>query len=693
MLKTCRNLRQNGYGKLLLKNLYLLLNNKNMKKILLIFSCLAVFCSLNAQSFKDSFDSYTAGSYLTQDNHKYRTWLNGTGKDVQISDARAHSGKNSIYFSSSLSAGGPTDIILPFGGQYNTGNFTLEMWIYVDNGHVGYFNIQADSVEGQVWAMEFNMFSDGTYDLINTASGTLLSGSYTQGGWQDVKLNIDLSHNAWELLINNTSQGKFINSYNQVASLDIYAKDSSSFYIDDLSYNYSAPVLTNLDAAVLSIGNIQSVAGQSSYPSVLVRNLGKTTITSCNLSFAYNSDTIKSSFTGLSLNTGDTATLTFTSPILLVAGSNIGTATVFDVNGSLNDSVASDDSKSIVIDPIIPATDKLVIAEEATGTWCGWCVRGIVYIGNMVSKYGQFIQPIVVHNNDPMVDTPYDAIMATKITGFPTVIVDRTYTVDPSLIESNFLSRLKVAPHAVIHNGGQFNQSTDQLKVSLTTKFNQAVAGSGYRIACVIVEDGVSGTGTTWDQHNYYSGGGYGPMGGFENLPPYVAGLKFDHVARVISPGFYGNPNSYPASVSAGDSFTHDFLFNISNYNSANIHIVGMLIAPDGSIDNGSTATISQATANGYLTGTFVAGIRTLDGPDAMQIYPNPANDIINISGFRGKGMISISDISGKMLLNQEMNFNGSDNSISVGGLSDGVYLLQIRTDNEIHTSKIIISR
>lgn len=664
-----------------------------MKRILLVLSCLSMFCSLKAQSFIDSFDSYTAGSYLTQDNSKYRTWLNGSGKDVKISNAKAHSGNNSLYFSSTLTTGGPSDIILPFGGTYNTGKFTLEMWVYVDAGKTGYFNLQANATEGQVWAMELIMHSNGYYNLVNTADGDLVTGTYSQGGWQDIKLNIDLNVNVWELLINNKSQGKFANSYNQVSSMDIYAMDSSSFYLDDVSYTYTSPTLTNLDGAVLKIGNIKPLAGQASYPSILVRNLGSSTITSCDLSFLYNSNTVKSSFSGLNLKTGDTATLTLTSPVLLISGSNTGTATISNVNGSAHDSDATDDSKSIVIDPIVPATDKLVIAEEATGTWCGWCVRGVVFVGNMVSKYGQFIQPIVVHNGDPMVDTAYDAVMATLVSGFPTVKVDRAYSVDPSLIESNFLARLVAPPHAVIHNGASYNASASQLKVSLTTKFNQSLSGNGYRIACVLIEDGLSGIGTSWEQHNYYSGGGNGVMGGFENQPTYVP-MVFDHVARAISPGFYGHPNSYPASVSSGDSFTHDFTFDISRFNSANLHIVGMLIAPDGTIDNGSTTTISQAVANGYQSGTQVEGIKTFQGPDALlSVYPNPANNLIHITGVNGHGLVSITDISGKVVFTKEMSFNSTENNISLGSLSEGVYLIHIQTNNEMHTSKLIISR
>ncbi|MDE6279924.1 MAG: hypothetical protein K2M05_08110, partial [Paramuribaculum sp.] len=57
-----------------------------------------------------------------------------------------------------------------------------------------------------------------------------------------------------------------------------------------------------------------------------------------------------------------------------------------------------------------------VVVEEGTGTWCGWCPRGIVGMEKMVNKYpdGTYI-PIAVHGRDIMQVESYIPL----VTGFP----------------------------------------------------------------------------------------------------------------------------------------------------------------------------------------------------------------------------------------------------------------------------------
>ena len=59
-------------------------------------------------------------------------------------------------------------------------------------------------------------------------------------------------------------------------------------------------------------------------------------------------------------------------------------------------------------------------------------------------------------------------------------------------------------------------------------------------MAVVIVEDSVRGTASGYAQANYYSGGGNGPMGGYENLPSTIPAsqMTYNHVARVLAGGF-----------------------------------------------------------------------------------------------------------------------------------------------------------
>ncbi len=665
-----------------------------MKKLFLLLSILLSSVNvLFAQNFSDDFESYKAGDYLAQSNSKWTTWANkpGTSQDVQVSNANAHSGNNSIYFSSSLSAGGPVDEVLPFGSVINTGSFALEMLMYIDKSKPAYFNLQANSTPGQKWSMEIYMNSDSSFIITNT-DGSLLSGTYPQGKWIDVKLAINFNTNTWELFINNTSKGTFANTVNQIASMDIYSYPNSSFYVDDVSFTSTPYTLQNTNGAAVNLTNTKGLEGQSVIPRAYIRNVGKNTITSCDISLLYNGNTISKSISGIALSSLDTYSV-FLSPIQLASSSSNAVLTISNVNGAGKDNDTTDDSKTFIINPIIPAPGKLVIGEEFTGTWCGFCPRGTVFLDYMTKKYGKYFQGIAVHDNDPMALSGYDGVSSTFIKSYPTIMTNRMDTMDPSAVEVLFLNKITTAPFGTIVNGATYVKDSNLLKVSLTTTFATNLSGD-YRIACVLTEDSVRGTGTGYDQHNYYSGGSLGPMGGFEKLanPVPAADMVYNHVSRIIAPNFYGLKNSFPSSIVSGTNYNLIFKFDVGAYNVNNLHIVGILFNPNGTINNGSSTTLSEAEANGFQSVGQVAGIEQMLMNPNIHIYPNPAADYLYISGLKGKEKIVITDISGKELLY----FNTVSNdqtSVPISTLSNGFYLIKIISNDNVFSSKILIQK
>lgn len=391
-----------------------------MKKIYLAFSlAICISLNVNGQTFSDNFDSYTAGSYLAQSNSTWKTWANtpGGADDVKISSAKAKSGSNSLYFSSTAAKGGPSDIVLPFGGNYNTGSINISMNMFVDNLKKGYFNIQEQTLVGKGWSVDINFDSLGKFNLVNTTAGFLMEGSYTQNVWMKVEFNINLNTNTWDFLIDGVSKGKFQNTYRQLASIDIYPTQNSSYYIDDVSYTYTPFTLPTLNASVTFIDKVVGkLASQVVIPQVEIRNVGTTTITTANIELLYNGVTQTKSVTGLSLASLATTMVPMTSAITILKDTSTVYATVKMVNGVTDDN-ASDNTKTIFLHPVTPAIGKMVVAEEATGTWCQWCPRGAVFLKNMSEKYNGLIVGIAVHNNDPMLNWNYDKGMGPRITG------------------------------------------------------------------------------------------------------------------------------------------------------------------------------------------------------------------------------------------------------------------------------------
>ncbi len=666
-----------------------------MKKFLFTALMMAFGSIAFAQTFSDSFETYKSGDYLAQSNSKWTTWGNkpGTSQDVKVTNVKSHSGNNSIYFTSNQTGGGPTDVVLPFGGQLNTGSFVLEMWMYVESGKPAYFNIQTNSTPGVKWSIEMYMNADSTF-IINNTDGALLTGTYPQGKWIDLKLSMNLNSSTWELFINNTSKGSFINTVNQIASLDLYSYQGSSFYVDDINYNYTPVSLTNLNAAAINLTNTTGLAGQTVIPRAYLRNLGKSIISSCDVSVNYNGNTITKSLSGLNIASTDSFSTDITAGIQLASSNSNAVLTVSNINGLGKDNDTTDDAISVAVNPLIPAAGKMVIAEEFTGTWCGYCPRGAVFLDYMANKYGKYFQGIAVHNNDPMSTDDYNGVSQTFIKSYPTIMTNRMDTIDPLVVEANFLKNIVIPPVGTIVNGAEYNKDSALLRVSLTVTFNANETGA-YRMACVLAEDSVTGTSTGYDQHNYYSGGSIGIMGGYEKLtnPVPAKDMVYNHVARIIAPSFYGLNTGLPSSIVAGTPYNLIYKFSVSAYNVNHLHIAGLLFKPDGTIDNGSSTTLSEAETNGFQSVGTLAGINeNIPSAQKLSIYPNPASDRINISGITGNEKIYITDMSGKEVLSYT-NASSFTASIPINALNNGIYIVKVICANEVYSTKVMIQK
>lgn len=613
-----------------------------MKKIAtLTLGCLLSLTAVQAQTFSDDFESYTTGIALGPQSPDWRTWggAGGGADDANVitTDNHTVAGSKSIYFSSTSSTGGPQDVVLPFtsGAPLNTGQFNFKTWFKVPTSKTAYFNFQGNSTMGNLYVLDCWMTATGTIQIQNT--GTIVAtGTFPAGAWFELEINANFNSNSWELLINGVSQGTWSNASNQVWGIDYYPADAqASFWIDDVSYNVTPYTLPALNAAgnLLNISN--GLVGSTRLPAVTVRNLGTGVINSFDISITQNGGApVVKNVTGLSLASLASTIQTYTVPFTLVAGTNTFVATISNVNGAGADGDPSDDVLTTVLNPVTPAAGKMVVAEEATGTWCQWCPRGAVYMDAMDVKYSGFIAPIAVHNGDPMTVTAYDSGIGALIGGYPSALVDRLPEIDPSAIETDFLSRIVVAPKAFVVNGATYNTTTRVLNVSVTYT-NQATLTGNYKAICVITENDVTGT-TGYAQSNAYSGGGAGPMGGFELLanPVPASQMVYDFVARFISPDFTGTPNAQGTTTGVGGVFTWTYTFTLpASYDDSQIHIVGMLVDPTGKIENADYTTIAEAVANGYVSGSGVGVNDIASAPDAqVTVYPNPSAGITNIS-------------------------------------------------------------
>jgi hypothetical protein len=680
-----------------------------MKKITTItLGCILALSSSKAQTFSDSFETYTVTTpLLGVQSPNWRTWsstVGGGSEDVPVvtTDNHTPAGSKSIYFSSTLSTGGPSDVVLPFTSTtpLSTGQFTFTSWFKIPTGKNGYFNFQGNATLGNQYALDCFMTATGAINIEN--SGTqVATGTHPFGAWFQVTILANLNTNTWELLVNGVSQSVWSNTINQIWGMDIYPTDaSSSYWVDDVSYNVAPYTLPALNGALNLIGITNGLVGQTKNPSITVRNLGTSVINSFSLAISHNGGApVVQSVSGLSLASLTSTVINIATPFTLTAGSNAFSSTITNVNGLGADGDATDNIISKTLTPVTPALGKVVVAEEGTGTWCQWCPRGAVFMDAMNSKYAGYFAPIAVHNGDPMTITSYNAAIGGLISGYPSAIVDRLPEIDPSGIETDFLTRIVIAPKAFVVNGATYNSVTRVLNVSVKSTIQTAITGN-YKVACVLTEDSVKGTGASYNQSNAYAGGASGVMGGFELLgnPVPASIMKYDHVARFISPSFAGYPAT-GASASAGAIFTYTFTFTLpANFNSSKINIVGLFIDPTGKIDNAGTATIAQAVANGFVAGSGVGvGINeTPAAPDAqVSIFPNPSANYSSISLNLAKPssiQLAIYSVNGTLIGNKDYGqLNGNLTlPVDMTQFSSGMYFVNVTINGNTSMHKLI---
>ena len=707
-----------------------------MKKIYtLLFITFFVIISFAQTSYCDDFDSYTNLNIpIAESSVNWNTWgelmtgANPSLDDAFMSNNQSYSGGNSLYIDelsnpipdivllfdtlSSYSLGWRNNTAFntiqsydsmpgSFAGSwgalpstpYITGTFEYSHMMYIPVGKTGYFNFQAENIPGTEWALEVNLDANGGIAMSNTGGASFNCSYPGTGVWFEIKFHIDLTNNIWEVLIDGVSQGVFSNPINRIASLDLYPNANSSYYIDDVCYHFDTTqiVLPNLDLALSNINTISGLAGQNRDVLVDVINLGLTTITSFDIDFDYNGNIITENVTGVYIPMLSSYSVAFTNPIVLTGGSNTATATVSNINGLGPDNVPSNDAGSSTISSVEPTPDKLVIGEEATGTWCGWCPRGAVALNFMDQDYHGYFQGIAVHNGDPMTDTDYDAGLYGYHGGsFPSAVIDRenlSPALDPSDFEAEFMQKI-TSPISATFNGTAV-ATGNVIDVEISATAISSINGN-WTFACALVEDSVSGTGGTWYQSNSYAGGAVGSLidvdgTDWSTLPNWVPDVQmiYRHVARGIQPSFNGAalPQS---SYNIGDVFSQNFQFTIDpSWDISQMHVVGMLIN-NGSIDNAVSLPVSIATSEQYINSSI-----------DFSVYPNPTNFTTNLFislDSEKEVSVSIRSIEGKIIAKGNYGImNGSHRlTFDVSNFSQGIYIVEAVIGEDVIIKKFI---
>ena len=293
---------------------------------------------------------------------------------------------------------------------------------------------------------------------------------------------------------------------------------------------------------------------------------------------------------------------------------------------------------------------KNVLVEELTGTWCQWCPRGIYYGDSLCFTYDNVIF-VAIHCSDPMANDDY--YNASGLLGAPSANIGRHFMAQET---QNWFAKVEqesqIATKADLNVVCEYNPETRQLTATVTATALENMSGD-YRFAAILTEDGVTGPAPSYNQTNSYSGGGHGPMGGFENLPNPIPAerIAYDHVGRELLCDYSGQTGSFPSSLAAGQTASYDFTYTLNeDYDYNYVRVIGLLIAPDGTVENAAKSL--YLNGNLFAAPLFTSTAKTEAYANLNYLYnvyfhdPDSQNTTISLA--QGPSWLSLEQYDGK---------------------------------------------
>ena len=326
-----------------------------------------------------------------------------------------------------------------------------------------------------------------------------------------------------------------------------------------------------------------------------------------------------------------------------------------------------------------------VVMEEFTGTWCGWCPRGMRAIELLSEEYGDQFIPVAVHVNDRMQDDSFFPVIGYNNGNFPGCILNRITTCEPYYGTSrdnspffiindveDIMNRLTEATLKI----DQVDFDTEKGKVSITTSstFNIDNDMDAYAMSYLITEDSIMDI-----QKNYFFINRDNP----EQLDEALRDLakqpenwvtNFNHVGRK-SYETLGLAGSIGKNIRRFDShqFTYELELPATIKNKHLLHIVALLL-------DTKTGEIVNACQQ-HLDIKDVTGIVRPAAQPVVQIEVSGGVLTVQANG----GQVSVFDLSGKRIVTGQVKGTGRY------PLGKGVYTVRVDQGNQTLVKKVML--
>ncbi|MDE7414625.1 MAG: hypothetical protein K2N05_12670 [Muribaculaceae bacterium] len=308
------------------------------------------------------------------------------------------------------------------------------------------------------------------------------------------------------------------------------------------------------------------------------------------------------------------------------------------VNGVDNTSSSNTYSSTIDCYDSTKGFPRVHLVEEATGTWCGWCPRGIVLLEYIREKYPDMFACAAIHQGDPMQVSSTTTFLNSYVGGYPFACIDRTETLQSMSDKEidSFVEAFKAVPTTmaitdVLPSIGEDGKLTVDAKVQSGFDLDN---NNRYRVGYYLTEDGMG----PYNQSNNYAGGRYGEMGGWESKSSSVSTI-YNEVVRLCVGGVQGLDNSLPDKMEAGVTYYSNAQMSLSAVTSDKFYITAWIFDNvNGAIVNCKQIEVSKSGVNDVATDSNTVARRyyNLNGVEVS----DPSNGIYIMRSVKADGSV-----------------------------------------------------
>jgi len=372
---------------------------------------------------------------------------------------------------------------------------------------------------------------------------------------------------------------------------------------------------------------------------------------------------------------------------------------------SVTDAVANNDTvvKSVFVNNGTSG-NKRVLVEEFTTAPCQFCPDGAVIVENILATIPEAVA-VGIHagfGTDAMTIPAHSAYAAAFASGAPTASIDRKLfdgEADVAIGRGgngwvNAVNAQKVLPTPCnVSISGLVTGNTANVNVDVNF-VDYPVDAQNLRVTLFVVEDSVTGTGSGYNQVNFYNNTAGHPYFGKGNP---IVGFVHKHVVRSVPTGTWGDAAYFATNPTLNSSHTKSYAVTLNPaWKQKDISIVAFVnyYNANGGLDEYEILNVQETKIS-----TLVGAKENVASVVDFSVYPNPANDFTNVTLNLKKSAnveATILDMTGKQVSFKNygsVNVGTQILEVNTSDLSDGLYFVNLKIGDEIKTTKIAVMK